>query len=66
MVARMQRTAVQTVTSLLYTLCGHESEGVPHGCSGRPAEDMAVAFKASGLPVTVIKPEFKKVYELTK
>ena len=24
------------------------------------------AFKTSGMPVTVIKPEFKKVYELTK
>jgi L-ascorbate metabolism protein UlaG (beta-lactamase superfamily) len=29
-------------------------------------EDVAMAFKASGMPVTVIKPEFKKVYELTK
>jgi hypothetical protein len=30
-----------------------------------PAE-LAAAFKASGLPVTVIKPGFKKVCELTK
>ena len=29
-------------------------------------EDVAAAFKASGMPVTVLKPEFKKVYELTK
>jgi L-ascorbate metabolism protein UlaG (beta-lactamase superfamily) len=29
-------------------------------------EDVAAAFKTSGMPVTVIKPEFKKVYELTK
>jgi L-ascorbate metabolism protein UlaG (beta-lactamase superfamily) len=29
-------------------------------------EDVATAFKASGLPVTVIKPELRKVYELTK
>lgn len=29
-------------------------------------EDVAAAFKTSGLPVAVIKPEFKKVYELTK
>jgi len=27
---------------------------------------VAAAFKTSGMPVTVIKPEFKKVYELTK
>lgn len=29
-------------------------------------EEVAVAFKASGMPVSVIKPEFNKVYELTK
>ncbi len=29
-------------------------------------EDVVAAFRASGLPVTVVKPELKKVYELTK
>jgi L-ascorbate metabolism protein UlaG (beta-lactamase superfamily) len=29
-------------------------------------DELAAAFKASGLPVAVIKPELKKVYELTK
>ena len=29
-------------------------------------DDVAAAFKTSGMPVTVIKPEFKKVYGLTK
>jgi L-ascorbate metabolism protein UlaG (beta-lactamase superfamily) len=30
------------------------------------ANDLEAAFKASGLPITVIKPEFNKVYELKK
>jgi L-ascorbate metabolism protein UlaG (beta-lactamase superfamily) len=45
---------------------------IPHHIRLQPppgahdAADVEAAFKASGLPITVIKPEFNKVYELTK
>ncbi len=45
---------------------------IPHHVRLQPppgahsAADVEAAFKASGLPITVIKPEFNKVYELKK
>ena len=45
---------------------------IPHHVRLQPPEgahsaaDVEAAFKASGLPITVIKPEFNKVYELKK
>jgi L-ascorbate metabolism protein UlaG (beta-lactamase superfamily) len=45
---------------------------IPHHVRLQPppgahnAADVEAAFKASGLPITVIKPEFHKVYELKK
>jgi L-ascorbate metabolism protein UlaG (beta-lactamase superfamily) len=45
---------------------------IPHHIRLQPppgahnAADVEAAFKASGLPITVIKPEFNKVYELKK
>ena len=45
---------------------------IPHHVRLQPppgahnAADVEAAFKASGLPISVIKPEFNKVYELTK
>jgi L-ascorbate metabolism protein UlaG (beta-lactamase superfamily) len=45
---------------------------IPHHVRLQPppgshnAADVEAAFKASGLPIAVIKPEFNKVYELTK
>lgn len=45
---------------------------IPHHIRLKPppgahnAADVEAAFKASGLPITVIKPEFNKLYALTK
>jgi L-ascorbate metabolism protein UlaG (beta-lactamase superfamily) len=49
----------------LHTVIPHHVR-IPPPPGAHSAADLEAAFKASGLPITVIKPEFNKVYELTK
>lgn len=60
-----QARLLRTDNPNLKTVIPHHWRQQPPPGAHTP-EDVAAAFKASGLPVTVIKPEFKKVYELTK
>ena len=60
-----QARLLRTDNPNLKTVIPHHWRQQPPPGAHTP-EDLAAAFKASGLPVTVIKPEFKKVYELTK
>jgi L-ascorbate metabolism protein UlaG (beta-lactamase superfamily) len=60
-----QARLLRTDNPNLKTVIPHHWRQQPPPGAHSP-EDVAAAFKASGLPITVIKPEMKKVYELTK
>ena len=60
-----QARLLRTDNPNLKTVIPHHWRQQPPPGAHTP-DDVAAAFKASGLPVTVIKPEFKRVYELTK
>jgi L-ascorbate metabolism protein UlaG (beta-lactamase superfamily) len=60
-----QARLLRTENPNLKTVIPHHWRLQPPAGAHTP-EDVATAFKASGLPVTVIKPELRKVYELTK
>jgi L-ascorbate metabolism protein UlaG (beta-lactamase superfamily) len=60
-----QAKLLRTDNPNLKTVIPHHWRQQPPAGAHSP-DEVAAAFKASGLPVAVIKPEFKKVYELTK
>jgi L-ascorbate metabolism protein UlaG (beta-lactamase superfamily) len=60
-----QARLLRTDNPNLKTVIPHHWRLQPPPGAHSPA-DLEAAFKASGLPVTVIKPEFNKVYELNK
>jgi L-ascorbate metabolism protein UlaG (beta-lactamase superfamily) len=60
-----QAKLLRTDNPNLHTVIPHHLRIPPTPGAKTPA-DVEAAFKASGLPITVIKPEFNKVYELSK
>ena len=60
-----QARLLRTDNPNLHTVIPHHLRIPPTPGAKTPA-DVEAAFKASGLPITVIKPEFNKVYELSK
>jgi L-ascorbate metabolism protein UlaG (beta-lactamase superfamily) len=60
-----QARLLRTDNPNLRTVIPHHVR-IPPPPGAHSAADLEAAFKASGLPIMVIKPEFKKVYELTK
>jgi L-ascorbate metabolism protein UlaG (beta-lactamase superfamily) len=60
-----QARLLSTDNPNLKTVIPHHWRLQPPPGAHTPA-DVEAAFKASGLPITVIKPEFHKVYELTR
>jgi L-ascorbate metabolism protein UlaG (beta-lactamase superfamily) len=60
-----QARLLSTDNPNLHTVIPHHVR-IPTPAGTPSAGDLEAAFKASGLPITVIKPEFNKVYELKK
>lgn len=60
-----QARLLRTDNPNLHTVIPHHVR-IPPPPGAHSAADLEAAFKASGLPITVIKPEFNKTYELTK
>jgi L-ascorbate metabolism protein UlaG (beta-lactamase superfamily) len=60
-----QARLLRTDNPNLHTVIPHHVR-IPPPPGAHSAADLEAAFKASGLPITVIKPEVNKIYELTK